>query len=198
MIGIPARTSSRMCAGRVTFSSGSAGPITSNAMLSAPTAATFFSASHLEPAALTPAARRYSSGLDQRAPYPVRTSTTSPARTSTRAARRRSEAVRGRRRAPSRAIRGARGSISVAVNDPSAREVIRGELDADPVAGRDADEVPTHASGRVSDQLVAAFDLNLEHRVRQRERNDRVHDDGLLFRISVVAEIGRASCRERV
>src|SRR5438132_24700 len=190
MIGMPALTRSRMWPGRVIFSSGSAGPITSNAMLSAPAAFTFRSTSHRDPAALSPAARRYSSGFDHRDPKPVRTSTTSSRRTSTwacLAARPGSAAARGRRCGLLRATRADPGrSIPVAVDDAAARQVVGRQLDADAIPGRDADEVATHTAGRIGNQLVAALDLDLEHRVRQSLRDDRVHDYSRLFLIAVV------------
>src|SRR5213082_1733938 len=76
----------------------------------------------------------------------------------------RSAAVRGRRRGRPRANRGGPSlSIPVAVDDPASREVVRRELDANAVARRDADEVAAHASRGIRDQLVAAFNLHLEH-----------------------------------
>src|SRR5439155_532752 len=57
--------------------------------------------------------------------------------------------------------------LAVAVDDAAARQVVRRKLDADAVAGRDADEVATHAAGSVGDELVAVLELYLEHRVRQ-------------------------------
>src|SRR6266513_2544240 len=79
------------------------------------------------------------------------------------------------------------GLVPVAVDDPASREVVRRELDSDAIAWRDADEVAAHAAGGVGDQLVPALHLDLEHRVRERLRHDRVHDDRLLFLIAVVA-----------
>src|SRR6266550_5423104 len=75
--------------------------------------------------------------------------------------------------------------LAVAVDDAAARQVVRRKLDADAVAGRDADEVATHAAGSVGDELVAVLELYLEHRVRQSLRDGGVHDDGLLFLVAV-------------
>src|SRR3981081_2877044 len=100
-----------------------------------------------------------------------------------------SGAVRGRRRGRTRGPPAAYRSIAVAVDDPAARQVIWRELDAYAVTRRDAYEVAPHASCRVGDELVAVLELDLEHGVRQRLRNDGVHDHRRLF---VVPILGRS------
>src|SRR5260221_12112448 len=107
-------------------------------------------------------------------------------------ARRRSGAVRGRIRAPNLGRRAVLALLAVAVDDAPARQVVWRQLDADPVAGSDADEVPAHPSGRVSDQLVTALNLDLEHRVGQRLRDNSVHDDrGFLLAAIILVRLGR-------
>src|ERR1700693_871808 len=101
-------------------------------------------------------------------------------------ARRRSEAARGRKRGRSPGLLGGRSLLAVAVDDAPAREVVWRQRDANAVPPGDADEVPAHATRRVGDQLVAAFELNLEHRVRQRLGDNRVHDYGLLLLAAIV------------
>src|SRR6266481_5632886 len=94
------------------------------------------------------------------------------------------------RAAPSASMRlsgGIAPLLEVAVDDAAPRQVVGRELDADAVAGRDADEVATHAARRIGDELVAVLELHLEHRVRQSLRDGGVHDDRLLFLVTVVA-----------
>src|SRR2546430_16835162 len=89
---------------------------------------------------------------------------------------------------------GAAPLVAVAVDDAAARQVVRRKFDANAVAGRDADEVATHAAGSVGDELVAVLELHLEHRIRQSLRDGGVHDDRLLF---LVAVGGRRAPRPR-
>jgi len=44
--------------------------------------------------------------------------------------------------------------LLLAVDDPTAREVVRRELDLDPIARVDPDPVPAHPAGRVAERLV--------------------------------------------
>src|SRR5579864_4816715 len=80
-----------------------------------------------------------------------------------------------------------RGLFAIAVHDAAARQVVGRELDADPVARRDAYEVAAHTAGGVGDELMTALDLHLEHRVRQCLRDHGVHDDRRLFLAAVIA-----------
>src|SRR6266852_6430365 len=101
------------------------------------------------------------------------------------------------RAAPSASMRLSGGTaplFAVAVDDAAARQVVGRELDADAIAGRDSNEVAAHAAGRVGDELVAVFELDLEHRVRQSLRDRGVHDDGLLFLVTIVS-LGAPSLR---
>src|SRR5256885_454782 len=85
--------------------------------------------------------------------------------------------------------------LAVAVDDAAARQVVRRKLDADAVAGRDADEVATHAAGSVGDELVAVLELNLEHRVRGSLRDGGVHDDRLPFLVAAGLRAARRCSR---
>ena len=60
-----------------------------------------------------------------------------------------------------------RRGLLVAVDDAAAVEVIRGDLDADLVAGQHADAEPAHLAGEVSEQLVVVLELDAEQQVRQ-------------------------------
>src|SRR5437773_6768993 len=57
--------------------------------------------------------------------------------------------------------------LLVAVDDPSAVEVVRRELDLHPVAGEDTDAVAPHLPGRVSERFVAAVESDPEITVPQ-------------------------------
>src|SRR5919204_3202458 len=49
------------------------------------------------------------------------------------------------------------------VDDPAARQVVRGQLDPHAVAQHDADPVPLHPAAEVTERLVAVVELNPEH-----------------------------------
>ena len=49
-------------------------------------------------------------------------------------------------------------SLSVPVDDPAAAEVVRRQLDLDPVAGEDADAIAPHLPSGVTECLVAAVE----------------------------------------
>ena|SRR5215208_788110 len=57
--------------------------------------------------------------------------------------------------------------LLVAVDDPAAREVVRGQLDLDAVAGENTDVVLAHLPGNLCENFVAYVGLNPEHRARQ-------------------------------
>src|SRR5450759_872668 len=99
---------------------------------------------------------------------------------------RRSEAARGRRRGRSLELRGDQALLAVAIDDAAARQVVRRQLHADAVARREPDEVAAHAASRVGDQLVAALDLDLEHRIGQRLGDDGVHDNRRFLLAAVI------------
>src|SRR5579872_4287884 len=71
--------------------------------------------------------------------------------------------------------------LAVAVDDAPAGQVVRAQLDPDAVTWRDPDEEAAHPAGGVGHELVTVLQLNLEHGVRKRLRDDRVHHDGGFF-----------------
>src|SRR4051812_20283094 len=56
----------------------------------------------------------------------------------------------------------------VAVDDPTPGEVVRAQLDDDPVLGEDADVVLSHLAADVRQDLVSVRELDPEHGVRER------------------------------
>ncbi len=57
---------------------------------------------------------------------------------------------------------------AVPVDDPGTVEVVWGELDADAIAGEDADPEATHLPGHVTeDRAIHVVELHTEHRVRK-------------------------------
>src|SRR5437016_13610238 len=78
---------------------------------------------------------------------------------------------------------------SVSVGNAASGEVIRGELDLDLVAGKDADVVLAHLPGDRREHRMPAVDLHPEHRARERP-GDLSFDLDLLFlvghRLSVI------------
>src|SRR4051794_4155937 len=56
-------------------------------------------------------------------------------------------------------------ALLVAVDDASAGEVVRAELDDHTVLGKDADVVLAHLPRDVGEHLVAVLQLHAEHRV---------------------------------
>src|SRR6476659_4297150 len=69
---------------------------------------------------------------------------------------------------------------AVAERDPAAREVVRGQLDLDPVTGEDADVVLAHLPGDRREDCVTLVELHPEHRARER-LDDLAFDLDLLF-----------------
>src|SRR4051794_31207746 len=57
--------------------------------------------------------------------------------------------------------------LLVPVDDPTAGQVVRRELDDDPVLGEDADVVLPHLAADVGEDLVPVAQLDPEHRVRE-------------------------------
>src|SRR5581483_685192 len=74
--------------------------------------------------------------------------------------------------------------LLVSVGDPTAIEVVRRELDLDPVAGQDADVVAPHLARDVAEHLVPVVELDLEHRVREGLDDLALHLDLLFLRQS--------------
>jgi len=81
-----------------------------------------------------------------------------------RAPRRAGRAV-GRDRSAAGVVDGARARdpLAVAVGDPAARQVVRRQLDLDPVAGEDLDAEPPHLPAGVPERLVPVVEGDLEH-----------------------------------
>src|SRR5690242_18458062 len=93
---------------------------------------------------------------------------------------------------------GVQSRLLVAVDDPTAIEVVGAELHLDAVAEHDADAVAAHAAGRVADGLVAVVERDPEHAVAQGLRDLALELDGLFlgadgFLLSGVASRTRAS-----
>src|SRR6478735_8086184 len=65
----------------------------------------------------------------------------------------------------------------IAIDDPPAVEVVRRELDLDPVAGIDANPVAAHLAGGVRDQLVAVVEPHAEHPAREGLEHLALHLD---------------------
>ena len=58
--------------------------------------------------------------------------------------------------------------LAMAIDDPRAVEVIRGDLDPHPIPRQDPDAEAPHLAGHVAEHLVAVVELHPEHRVRER------------------------------
>jgi len=61
-----------------------------------------------------------------------------------------------------------RVSLPVSIDDARAVEVIRRDLDPDPIPREDADAEAAHLAGDVPEDVVAVVELHAEHRVGQR------------------------------
>src|SRR3954453_14409086 len=71
--------------------------------------------------------------------------------------------------------------LLVAVDDPSARQVVRRQLHDDPVIRKDTDVVHPHLAADVREDLVTVLQLYLEHGVRQRLDHGALDFDGALL-----------------
>ena len=80
--------------------------------------------------------------------------------------------------------------LAVAVNDATAGEVVRAELDDNTVFGDDADVVLPHLSGDRCKHLVTVGQLNAEHRVGQSLGNCAFNlDDTVFFSHSLATNV---------
>src|ERR1017187_9532519 len=70
----------------------------------------------------------------------------------------------------------------VPVDDAAARQVVRRKLDEDLVSRQDADEMLSHLPGDVREHSMLVFQLDLEHRVRQRLDDRRSYLDRFFLR----------------
>src|SRR5258708_12952231 len=75
--------------------------------------------------------------------------------------------------------------LLVAVDDPSAGQVVGRKLDRDLVSRENADEILAHLAGNMRQPLGLVFQFNAEHPVRQRLHPPRPHSTFLLLPISV-------------
>lgn len=73
-------------------------------------------------------------------------------------------------------------SLPVPVGDAPSAQIIRGDLDLDPVTGEYADPVHAHLARAVREHLVPVLQLYPEHRVRQRLHNGSLEDNRILLR----------------
>ncbi len=73
--------------------------------------------------------------------------------------------------------------LLVSIGDSTTSEVVRSELYLDLVARKDADVVHSHLSADVRQHLVAVFELDAEHGVRQRLGDRALEHDGVVFRL---------------
>ena len=69
--------------------------------------------------------------------------------------------------------------LLVAISDPTTSEVVRRQLNLDAITGENSDVMHPHLSRDVGQHLVAVFEFDAEHGVRQRLgdrsfQNDRV------------------------
>ena len=85
--------------------------------------------------------------------------------------------------------------LAVAECDPPARQVVRRELDDDPVTRKHADVILAHSPAEMSKHLVAILKLNGEHRVGERIENLAFNGDRI--RIDATwAGLGRSGGRD--
>jgi hypothetical protein len=62
--------------------------------------------------------------------------------------------------------------LSFAVNDPALGQIVGRKLDANAIAGDDADKMLAHPARDMGHDNVSTFDLYAKSRVRQRLRDD--------------------------
>src|SRR6266404_3457158 len=77
-------------------------------------------------------------------------------------------------------------ALLVAVYNPAACQIVRRELHRNFVSRQNPDEILAHLAGNVRQNLVLVFQLNAEHRVRQRFDYRRHYFNGVLLGISGV------------
>src|SRR3954467_4349973 len=82
--------------------------------------------------------------------------------------------------------------LLVPVDDAAAGQVVRRELNHDPVLGQDADVVLAHLAADVGENAVPVGELDAEHGVRQRLDDPALDLDGPFF-LGHVLHISRAS-----
>ncbi len=76
--------------------------------------------------------------------------------------------------------------LLVAVGDPTALQVVRGDLHLHPIAGEDPDAVHPHLAGAVGQDLMAVFQLHFDHGVGQRFDDRTLQYDRVLLGLGQV------------
>ncbi len=71
--------------------------------------------------------------------------------------------------------------LFVAVGDPAFRQVVRSELDRDPIARQNADVMLAHLAGDVRGYDVAIIQFNAKHCVGEGFDNVTIHLDMIFF-----------------
>src|SRR5262245_9548163 len=71
--------------------------------------------------------------------------------------------------------------LLVAIGNATAAQVVRRELDLDPVARGDADVVHAHLPGDVGEHLVPVLQLDTEHGIRQRLDDRAFHQNRVVL-----------------
>src|SRR5439155_18250056 len=74
--------------------------------------------------------------------------------------------------------------------DPAAGQIVRRQLDLDPVTGKNADEVHAHLAAHVGEHPVAVLQLHAEHRVRQGLDHGALDLDRVFFGHAVLRPSG--------
>jgi hypothetical protein len=70
--------------------------------------------------------------------------------------------------------------LLVPIGDTTSREIVRSQLNLNPVAGEDSDVVHAHLPGNVRQHFVPVLQFNAEHCVGQR-LNDRAFENDCIF-----------------
>src|SRR5437879_2997916 len=82
--------------------------------------------------------------------------------------------------------------------DPAAGQIVRRQLDLDPVTGKNADEVHAHLAAYVGEHPVAVLQLHAEHRVRQGLDHGALDLDRVLFGHAAVLRPSGSVLRVRI
>jgi hypothetical protein len=74
-----------------------------------------------------------------------------------------------------------RWALLESVNDATAAEIVRRDLDQDPVTRKNANEILSHLAADVRKHLVLVFQLNPEYRIGQRLHHCGFELNGFFF-----------------
>src|SRR5262245_11563034 len=77
------------------------------------------------------------------------------------------------------------------VRNATTRQIVGGQLDLDPIAGQDADEVQAHLARDVRQHAVAVVELDPEHRVRQGLDDLPLHLDRVVLGLLALPLLGQ-------